>query len=133
MDWRQLKSWMAKRELLVERKSSYEIGTPRARLIGTASFFASGPLELKSRMAYAIGARLVQSTSMGGIEEPDSYYAAALEHFDLIVTLHNAEFVPCDYGVALISEGTYKGFFSSPCTRCGARTDPRFGTWFRLP
>ncbi|RSH89943.1 hypothetical protein EHS25_001929 [Saitozyma podzolica] len=39
MDWRQLKSWVHKRELLVGMKSSYEIGTPRARLIGTASFF----------------------------------------------------------------------------------------------
>jgi hypothetical protein len=36
---------------------------------------------------------------MRGIEEPDSYYAAALEHFDLIATLHNAEFVPCDHGI----------------------------------
>jgi hypothetical protein len=42
MYWRQLKSWVAKRELLVGRKSSYEIGTPGARLIGTASFFVSG-------------------------------------------------------------------------------------------
>jgi hypothetical protein len=74
-------------------------------------------------MAYAIGARLVQSTSMRGIEEPDLYYAAALEHFDLIVTLHNAEFVPCDHGIVLIGEGTCKG----------ERTDPLFGTWFRLP
>jgi hypothetical protein len=44
-------------------------------------------------MTYAIGARLLQGVLIPGIAEPEAYYAAALEHMDVIVTLHNIESV----------------------------------------
>jgi hypothetical protein len=44
-------------------------------------------------MVYAVGARLLQGVSVAGMAEPEAYYAAALEHMDVIVTLHNVEWV----------------------------------------
>jgi hypothetical protein len=42
-------------------------------------------------MTYAIGSRLLQGVALPGIAEPEAYYALALDHMELIVTLHNIE------------------------------------------
>jgi hypothetical protein len=98
MDWRRLRKWLANQDEMVVLKGQYAINTMEGREKGTASFFiwlvlncALGSQLIPRRMVYAVGARLLQGVSMPGMADPEAYYAAALEHMDLIVTLHNVE------------------------------------------
>ncbi|ORY25361.1 fungal-specific transcription factor domain-domain-containing protein [Naematelia encephala] len=83
VDWRQLRGWLARQDEMVVQKGQFPINSAEGREKGTASFFIW--------MVYAIGARLLQGVPLPGVADPETYYTAALEHFDVIVTLHNVE------------------------------------------
>lgn len=44
-------------------------------------------------MVYAIGGKLMQGRAAAGLNigEPDQYYAAAIQHLDVVVRLHNVQ------------------------------------------